>query len=86
MLHYGDSMFLVLNFFQQIYEPGCLHVAVTFKIPDLLQEKPQGMHISELGPKSGIEPTKLGRILRLLASKHIFHEGAVFAFNSIRWH
>jgi hypothetical protein len=59
----------------QIYEPGCMHVVATFKIPDILQDQPRGMHISEIAKRSGIEQGKLGRILRLLASKHIFREG-----------
>ena len=33
------------------------------------------MHISEIGQKSGVESRKAARILRLLASKHIFKEG-----------
>jgi DNA-binding IclR family transcriptional regulator len=52
-----------------------LNVALTFKFPDILQEKPAGMHISEIGKKSGVEPGKVARVLRLLASKHIFREG-----------
>jgi hypothetical protein len=64
----------------QIYEPGCLHVVVTFKIPDILQDQPDGMHISEIAEKSGIEQGKLGRILRLLVSKHIFREGTILLF------
>ncbi|KAG6916946.1 hypothetical protein DXG01_004633 [Tephrocybe rancida] len=57
------------------YEPTALNVVVTFKIPDILQEKPSGMHIAEIGQKAGIDKGKLGRIMRLLASKHIFREG-----------
>ena len=33
------------------------------------------MHISEISQKSGVEARKAGRILRILASKHIFREG-----------
>jgi hypothetical protein len=59
----------------QICEPGCLHVVAAFKIPDILLDQPEGMNISEIAKRSGIEQGKLGRILRLLASKHIFREG-----------
>jgi len=67
------------------YEPACLNVAVTYKFPDILQEQPAGMHISELSKKSGVEERKAGRILRLLASKHIFREVSenVFANNRL---
>ena len=61
--------------FPQGYEPACLNAAVTYNFPEILQEQPAGMHISELSRKSGIEERKAGRILRLLASKHIFREG-----------
>ena len=48
-----------------------------FKIADILQESPSssGLHISDIGKTAGIEEGKLGRVLRLLASKHIFREG-----------
>jgi len=59
----------------QTFESTCLHVALTFKFPDVLKEKPTGMHISEIGQKTGVEEHKAGRILRLLASNHVFQEG-----------
>ena len=58
------------------FETNCLNVALTFKIPDVLEEKPSGMHISEIGEKTGLEERKAGRILRFLATKHVFREGA----------
>ena len=33
------------------------------------------MHISEIGKKTGLEERKAGRILRLLATNHVFREG-----------
>ena len=63
------------NSFSKTYESICLNVALTFKIPDVLKEKPTGMHISEIGKKSGLEERKAGRILRLLATNHVFREG-----------
>jgi hypothetical protein len=33
------------------------------------------MHISEIGIKTGLEERKAGRILRLLATNHVFREG-----------
>lgn len=52
-----------------------MNVVVTFKIPDLLLDKPKGVHVSELSKQSGCEQGKLSRILRLLATKHCFTEG-----------
>ena len=60
------------------FEANCLNVALTFKIPDILKEKPTGMHITEIGKKTGLEERKAGRILRLLATKHVFREGSCF--------
>ncbi|KNZ77676.1 Sterigmatocystin 8-O-methyltransferase [Termitomyces sp. J132] len=61
---------IILNFF----EPTCLNVVTAFKIPDILQEQPSGMHIKEIGEKAGVNYEKLGRILRLLTTHHIFRE------------
>jgi hypothetical protein len=38
-------------------------------------EQPDGMHIMEIANKTGVDEDKLGRILRLLASTHVFREG-----------
>ncbi|KAF8058207.1 S-adenosyl-L-methionine-dependent methyltransferase [Lyophyllum atratum] len=71
----------MLNF----YEPACLNVVLRFKISDILQGKPCGMHISEIGKISGVDQGKIGRILRLLASRHCFQEVSrdVFANNRL---
>ncbi|KAK0214410.1 S-adenosyl-L-methionine-dependent methyltransferase [Armillaria fumosa] len=64
----------VLNRVFGIVEPACIRVVVNFNIADHLLDKPEGLHISDLGALSGAEPRKLGRIMRLLASKHCFRE------------
>ncbi|KAK0222574.1 S-adenosyl-L-methionine-dependent methyltransferase [Armillaria nabsnona] len=68
-----------------IFEPACIRVVVNFNIADHLLDKPEGLHISDLGALSGAEPQKLGRIMRLLASKHCFREvdRDVFANNRL---
>ncbi|KAJ6548154.1 S-adenosyl-L-methionine-dependent methyltransferase [Mycena vulgaris] len=76
----------VLNkFFMRALEPSCLHVALKFKIPDILQQKPSGMHVADIGRTCGVEPSKLARILRLLSAKHCFCEVErdVFANNRL---
>ncbi|KAJ3505864.1 hypothetical protein NLJ89_g7188 [Agrocybe chaxingu] len=79
----------IVNIFLQkvmaFVEPACLGIAITFKIPDVLREKPDGMHISEIGQRTGLEERKVGRILRLLASRHVFTEVSenVFANNRL---
>ncbi|KAG6901385.1 hypothetical protein C0995_012649 [Termitomyces sp. Mi166 len=70
----------ILNF----YEPTCLSVVTTFKVPDILQEQPSGMRIEDIGKKAGVNHEKLGRIMRLLATKHIFREVATDCFANNR--
>ncbi|KAJ7152575.1 S-adenosyl-L-methionine-dependent methyltransferase, partial [Mycena crocata] len=74
-----------VNKVMSVFEPSCLHVAIEFKIPDILLEKPEGMHVTEISKKTGIEQEKLARILRLLATGHCFREvdKDVFANNRI---
>ncbi|KAK0443668.1 S-adenosyl-L-methionine-dependent methyltransferase [Desarmillaria tabescens] len=75
----------MLNKIFGIFEPACIRVVVNFNIADHLLDKPEGVHISDLGALSGAEPQKLGRIMRLLASKHCFREvdRDVFANNRL---
>ncbi|KAI0087631.1 S-adenosyl-L-methionine-dependent methyltransferase [Irpex rosettiformis] len=62
-----------------------LEVALSCKIADLLRDKPEGVHIDELGKAAGVHPGKLGSILRYLATTHIFQEvkEGVFANNRL---
>ncbi|PBK68022.1 S-adenosyl-L-methionine-dependent methyltransferase [Armillaria solidipes] len=75
----------MLNRVFGMFEPACIRVVIDFKIADYLLAKPEGLHVSELGTLSGAEPQKLGRILRLLASRHCFREvdRDVFANNRL---
>ncbi|KAK0437395.1 S-adenosyl-L-methionine-dependent methyltransferase [Armillaria borealis] len=68
-----------------MFEPACIRVVVNFNIADYLLDEPEGLHISELSALSGVEPRKLGRIMRLLASRHCFREADhdVFANNRL---
>lgn len=50
---------------------------MSLKIPDLLKDKPEGVPVSELAKTAGVDQGKLARILRLLATKHVFREGRV---------
>ncbi|KAF8577159.1 S-adenosyl-L-methionine-dependent methyltransferase [Ramaria rubella] len=66
-------------------EPACMLVVSNAKIADLLLNKPEGIHVDELAKKSSLDAGKLGRILRLLATKHCFSEVRpnVFANNRL---
>ncbi|KAK7047266.1 hypothetical protein VNI00_006497 [Paramarasmius palmivorus] len=56
-------------------EPSCLLVATKARIADLLVDKPEGVHVAQLAALSGFQDSdKLGRMMRLLATRHIFRE------------
>ncbi|EPT00257.1 hypothetical protein FOMPIDRAFT_142443 [Fomitopsis schrenkii] len=67
------------------YDWACMHVAIRTRVPDVLSEYPDGLHVDELGPKVNVEKGKLGRILRLLATRHCFREVGpdIFANNRL---
>jgi len=52
----------------------CQRVVLEAKVTDALKPHSEGLHVLELGKKTGLHPGKLGRILRLLATKHCFRE------------
>ncbi|KAK7026519.1 hypothetical protein VNI00_015599 [Paramarasmius palmivorus] len=57
------------------HEPACLLVASDARIADLLVDKPDGMHVNELAKVSSFkDEDKLGRVMRLLATRHVFRE------------
>ncbi|KAF9490909.1 S-adenosyl-L-methionine-dependent methyltransferase [Pleurotus eryngii] len=66
-------------------EPMCMRVALGARITDHLLNKPKGLHVDELGRLSDQDPGKLGRILRALATNHVYTEVApnVFANNRL---
>lgn len=59
----------------QFVEPVCIRVALDAKITDHLLDKPKGLHVGELGRLSDQDPGKLGRVLRTLATNHVYTEG-----------
>ncbi|RDB28143.1 3-O-methyltransferase 2 [Hypsizygus marmoreus] len=66
-------------------EPASMLVVVNGKIADLLLDRPEGVHVDELAKQAKLDSGKLGRILRLLATKHCFTEVKpnVFANNRL---
>ncbi|KAJ7262897.1 S-adenosyl-L-methionine-dependent methyltransferase [Mycena rebaudengoi] len=66
-------------------EPASMLVAADSKVADYLLDQPEGVHIDELARKTGYDGDKLGRVLRLLATKHCFIEVKpnVFANNRL---
>ncbi|KAF4615894.1 hypothetical protein D9613_011400 [Agrocybe pediades] len=81
----GKPDITVLTKLMEHWYTTCMFIALKSKLPDILQEKPDGMHVSEIEEKTGIHRHKIGRILRLLVSKHTFKEVSedVFANNRL---
>lgn len=52
-----------------------MQVAIGAQISDLLLDKPDGLHVEELARLTGINAIKLGQVMRLLATRHIYREG-----------
>ena len=53
---------------------ACLATVSHAKVADQLQAFPNGLHVNELSKVTGLEANCLARMLRLLATKHIFRE------------
>ncbi|KAJ7214521.1 S-adenosyl-L-methionine-dependent methyltransferase [Mycena pura] len=81
----GNPGHVITNKCYGFQEPACMLVVTDAKIADLLLNKPNGVHIDELSRKTGIDAGKLGRVLRLLSTKHCFAEikPDVFANNRL---
>lgn len=65
---------------------SCIRVAEEGNVAEILREAgPSGLHVNDIAAQNGLEPTKLARVMRLLASHHIFREVKpnVFASNRI---
>ncbi|KAF5343361.1 hypothetical protein D9757_015077 [Collybiopsis confluens] len=56
------------------YYWSCLRVAARKQIARILQDTPEGMHISDIAAKVDIQTTKLLIIMRTLAARHCFQE------------
>lgn len=64
---------------------AALRVALEAGVAEILREAgPQGLHADDMAKIDGLDPQKLARFLRLLATNHIFREVApdVFATNN----
>ncbi|SJL09409.1 uncharacterized protein ARMOST_12787 [Armillaria ostoyae] len=69
-----------------IHVPAALRTVTDLHVAEILREAgPQGLHIRKIAALSRTSPGKLARMLRLLATEHIFKEVTpdVFAHNRI---
>ncbi|KAF7304096.1 hypothetical protein MIND_00641100 [Mycena indigotica] len=77
---------MMLNASQSFYIASCLNVASELNVVEILKEYgTKGLHVNEIAARCKAEPGLLSRILRLLATHHVFREVTpdVFANNRI---
>ncbi|KAI0043606.1 S-adenosyl-L-methionine-dependent methyltransferase [Auriscalpium vulgare] len=74
-----------LDYAPAMYMSRTLGFADEMNIADLLKDKPEGMHVDDIGAKIDVDSVTLARILRYLATRHVFREVApnVFANNRL---
>ncbi|KAI0057865.1 S-adenosyl-L-methionine-dependent methyltransferase [Artomyces pyxidatus] len=81
-----SPMDTIFDYAPSMFMSASLGLAVDVDVPDVLKDAgPQGLHVKEIGEKVDIEGEKLARILRYLATRHVFKEVApdVFANNRV---
>ncbi|KAK0495460.1 ich1-like protein [Armillaria luteobubalina] len=82
-----QTPFLSLCDASMVYHlPACLRILEASNTVEILREAgPNGLHVTMIAEKNGVEKGKLAHILRLLATHHILREVApdVFANNRI---
>lgn len=67
------------------YIPAALNVVERGFVPDILREaEPKALHVNDIAAISKVDPKKLTRVLRLLASRHIFEEVEPNVFKNSR--
>ncbi|KII92454.1 hypothetical protein PLICRDRAFT_172543 [Plicaturopsis crispa FD-325 SS-3] len=77
-------LYLITNVMQFLVS-SALRVAEATHISEILREAgPQGLHINEIAAINHTDPSKLGRVLRLLATEHIFKEVSPDVFTNNR--
>ncbi|KAG7098349.1 hypothetical protein E1B28_000308 [Marasmius oreades] len=66
--------------------PAALRTAVAVNVVEVLRDHPEGLHVKDIAEKGGrgIDPAKLARILRALATNYVFTETAPETFKNNR--
>ncbi|KAH8980527.1 S-adenosyl-L-methionine-dependent methyltransferase [Lactarius deliciosus] len=77
---------VVLDVVMQFHVSTAMRTAVSTHVAEILRDAgPKGLHAWEIARPTGVHPAKLSRVLRLLATNHIFIEVSpdVFANNRL---
>ncbi|PBK89076.1 hypothetical protein ARMGADRAFT_1084165 [Armillaria gallica] len=68
----------------RLHLSSALCVALEANVVEILRGHPQGLHVRDIAAQNEMEPVKLGRVLRLLATHHIFNEMVPDTFRNNR--
>ncbi|KAH9024031.1 S-adenosyl-L-methionine-dependent methyltransferase [Lactarius deliciosus] len=77
---------VILDVVMQFHVSTAMRTAVSTHVTEILRDAgPEGLHAWEIAKPTGVHPSKLSRVLRLLATNHIFVEVSpdVFANNRL---
>ncbi|KAI0045351.1 S-adenosyl-L-methionine-dependent methyltransferase [Auriscalpium vulgare] len=80
-----SPMETIQDYCPAMYMSSSLRFVEETHIADVLKDAPQGMHVDDIGAKADVDGVKIARILRYLASRHVFKEVTpnVFANNRV---
>ncbi|KAJ7159946.1 O-methyltransferase [Mycena crocata] len=81
-----NPVLAIINASLMYHLSSCLRAASALNVVEILREAgPEGLHAQDIAKKANTDPDKLARILRLLATHHVFREVTpdVFANNRI---
>lgn len=56
-------------------DSAALHTASSVNAAGILVGSPNGMHVEQISKAANIDADTIGRILRYLATQHVFQEG-----------
>ncbi|KIY71645.1 O-methyltransferase [Cylindrobasidium torrendii FP15055 ss-10] len=64
--------------------PAAMRVTMESCVPEILRSHPEGLHAEEIAQRINLKGSSIGRLLRLLATHHIFTEVAPNVFKNNR--
>ncbi|KAF8989681.1 O-methyltransferase [Cyathus striatus] len=63
---------------------SALNVAIAGNVVEILRDKPQGMSVNDIANKNSMDSVRLARVLRVLATHHVFIESSPNVFRNNR--
>ncbi|KIY52438.1 S-adenosyl-L-methionine-dependent methyltransferase [Fistulina hepatica ATCC 64428] len=64
--------------------PSALRCAAESNTTEILRDHPEGLHVKDIAARNGMDPSKVARMLRILATNHIYEEVSRDVFRNNR--